>query len=113
MMNFANMTTEQLADYRERVAVLNDQLRANLDRPATNIVVTTQGILAMVDDAPLLAAARQMELMSVVASYATFSEDNNPHCVRDFVPFDLRGTCCDRTIDVKGKSVSVRVYIGV
>src|SRR3546814_4443904 len=60
MMNFANMTTEQLADYRERVAVLNDQLRANLDRPAPNIVVMTQGILAMVDDDPLLAAARQM-----------------------------------------------------
>src|SRR3546814_12368286 len=66
MMNFANMTTEQLADYRERVAVLNDQLRANLDRPAPNIVVMTQGILAMVDDDPLLAAARQMELMSEI-----------------------------------------------
>lgn len=99
MMNFANMTTEQLADYRERVAVLNDQLRANLDRPAPNIVVMTQGILAMVDDDPLLAAARQMELMSVVASYANFSEDNNPHGERDFGPFDWRGTRCYWKID--------------
>lgn len=99
MINFANMTTEQLADYRERVAVLNDQLRANLDRPAPNIVVMTQGILAMVDDDPLLAAARQMELMSVVASYANFSEDNNPHGERDFGPFDWRGTRCYWKID--------------
>src|SRR3546814_15677077 len=59
----------------------------------------TQGILAMVDDDPLLAAARQMELMSVVASYANFSEDNNPHGERDFGPFDWRGTRCYWKID--------------
>src|SRR3546814_10983252 len=109
MMNFASMTTEQLADYRERVAVLNDQLRANLDRPAPNIVVMTQGILAMVDDDPLLAAARQMELMSVVASYANFSEDNNPHGERDFGPFDWRGTRCYRKIEIGRASGRERV----
>src|SRR3546814_4483920 len=59
----------------------------------------TQGILAMVEDDPLLAAARQMELMSVVASYANFSEDNNPHGERDFGPFDWRGTRCYWKID--------------
>src|SRR3546814_20657029 len=40
-----------------------------------------------------------MELMSVVASYANFSEDNNPHGERDFGPFDWRGTRCYWKID--------------
>ena len=63
MMNFAEMTPEQRAAYVEKVAVLNDQLRANINSPAPNIVVMTQGILAMVDSNPIIAVARQMELM--------------------------------------------------
>ncbi len=44
MMNFAEMTPEQRAAYVEKVAVLNDQLRANINSPAPNIVVMTQDL---------------------------------------------------------------------
>ncbi len=60
MKNFAEMTPEQLAAYRESVAVLNDQMRAKLDSPAPNIWVMTQGILGMVDSDPATAVARQI-----------------------------------------------------
>ena len=99
MINFAEMTPEQLAAYRERVAMLNDHLRANLDSPAPNIVVMTQGILAMVDSNPVLAMARQMELMFIVAKYSDFSEDNNPVGERDFGVFEWRETRCYWKID--------------
>ena len=79
MKNFAEMTPEQLAAYRESVAVLNDQMRAKLYSPAPNIWVMTQGILGMVDSDPATAVARQIELMAIVAGYSAFSEDNNPN----------------------------------
>ena len=99
MKNFAEMTSEQLAAYRERVAVLNDQMRAKLDSPAPNIVVITQGILALVDSDPVTAFVRQIELMAIVASYSAFSEDNNPHGERDFGDFEWRETRCYWKID--------------
>lgn len=99
MKNFAEMTPEQLAAYRETVAVLNDQMRAKLDSPAPNIVVMTAGILAMVDSDPVTAIARQLELMLIVSNYADFSEDNNPHGERDFGDFEWRGTRCYWKID--------------
>jgi hypothetical protein len=99
MINFAEMNHEQIAAYRERVALLNDQMRAKLDSPAPNIVVMTQGILAMVDSNPILAIARQMELMFIVANYSAFSEDNNPLGERDFGDFEWRGTRCYWKID--------------
>ena len=100
MMNFAEMTPEQRAAYVEKVAALNDQLRANINSPAPNIVVMTQGILAMVDSNPIIAVARQMELMFIVGNYANFSEDNNPHGERDFGDFEWRGTRCYWKIDL-------------
>ena len=99
MINFAELTPEQRAAYVEKVAVLNDQLRANINSPAPNIVVMTQGILAMVDSNPIIAVARQMELMFIVGNYANFSEDNNPHGERDFGDFEWRGTRCYWKID--------------
>jgi len=99
MINFAEMTPEQLAAYRERVAALNDQMRAKLDSPAPNIVVMTAGILAMVDSDPVTSVARQMELMFIVANYSAFSEDNNPIGERDFGDFEWRGTRCYWKID--------------
>ena len=100
MMNFAEMTPEQRAAYVEKVAALNDQLRANINSPAPNIVVMTQGILAMVDSNPIIAVARQMELMFIVGNYANFSEDNNPHGERDFGDFEWRGVRCYWKIDL-------------
>ncbi len=100
MKNFAEMTPERLAAYRECVAVLNDQMRAKLDSPAPNIVVMTQGILALVDSNPAIAIARQLELMFIVSTYSAFSEDNNPHGERDFGDFEWRGTRCYWKIDL-------------
>lgn len=99
MENFAEMTSEQLATYRERVAVLNDQMRAQLDGPAPNIVVMTSGILALVDSSPATAAAKQQALMAIVADYSDFSEDNNPYGERDFGVFEWQGTRCYWKID--------------
>ena len=99
MRNFAQMTTEELATYRERVAVLNDAMRAKLDSPAPNIVVMTAGILAMVDAAPASAPAKQIELMGIVADYADFGAGVNPHGERDFGAFHWQGTRCYWKID--------------
>ena len=99
MKNFAEMTPEQLAAYRESVAVLNDQMRAKLDSPAPNIWVMTQGILGMVDSDPATAVARQIELMAIVAGYSAFSEGNNPNGERDFGDFEWQGTRCYWKID--------------
>lgn len=99
MMNFAQMTAEQLAAYRERVAVLNDQLRANLDSPAPNIVVMTQGILALVDSDPETAVAKQTELMGIVAGYSDFGADTNPIGERDFGVFHWQEAVCYWKVD--------------
>jgi len=99
MNNFAQMSTEERAAYRERVAVLNDAMRAKLDSPAPNIVVMTAGILAMVDAEPATAFAKQIELMEIVAKYDAFTEDVNPHGERDFGAFEWQETRCYWKID--------------
>jgi hypothetical protein len=99
MMNFDQMTTEQVEAYRATVASLNDQLRAKLDSAAPNIVVMTAGILAEVDADPQTAIAKQIELQGIIANYSDFSEGNNPHGERDFGIFDWQGIRCYWKID--------------
>jgi len=104
MLNFTDMTDEQVTAYRATVASLNDDMRAKITSPAPNIAIMTAGILAEVDSNPALAFAKQIELMAIIANFADFTEDNNPHGERDFGAFDWQGIRCFWKIDCYDKA---------
>ncbi|MFN3858804.1 MAG: DUF3768 domain-containing protein [Caulobacter sp.] len=73
------------ADKRQRIRELNDHMRHGGPqvRPDQRWLVTT-GVAA-------LGADIAEEAINLVRSFASFSEDNDPHAEHDFGSFDLAG----------------------
>lgn len=65
----------------ERIATLNDVLRKQL---TGGLVVATRGVR-------LLQGFEPCKLMTLLASYDDFDEDNDPHGERDFGDIDYDG----------------------
>ncbi|MBH0115015.1 DUF3768 domain-containing protein [Novosphingobium sp. YJ-S2-02] len=94
------MPPEQRAEYAERVAVLNDALRADLSNPQRGRVVLTDGIRAMIEDTDLSPFwFDTANVLRIVTDFADFTEDNNPHGERDFGAFEWKETRCFWKID--------------
>jgi len=100
MTNFAQMTPEEREAYAERVAVLNDRLRASPNNNLLGRIVMTQGIQAMIEDSNASPFwFDQGNLLRIVRDYSDFTGDNDPYGQRDFGIFDWKETRCYWKID--------------
>ena len=64
-----------------RIRALNDQLRRSL---SGGMLVMTAGVIA-------LGAKRQMAILSAIASFDTFSPENDPYGEHDFGTVQIEG----------------------
>ncbi|CAD7341782.1 DUF3768 domain-containing protein [Sphingomonadales bacterium 56] len=91
----------------QKIAELNDWLRANLVNPGHNRVVMTAGIAALIGDTNLfLGFHRQAELLRIVRDYNDFSPANDPHREHDMGVFEFEGTRCFWKIDYYDQTMS-------
>ena len=78
----------------ETIRNQNDRLRGG-DSSIPGRILITRGLQSLI-----ATCGSQIEhLVSVVASFATFDEDNDPHGEHDFGQFDFEGQSCYWKID--------------
>lgn len=99
--NFQAFTPEQWEEHRAKVRALNDDFRNGWKNFAPNVIVYTQGILALItdDNDDLQTLHNQAALNTLVSEFSDFTEDNDPHGEHDFAAFDFLNTRCFWKID--------------
>lgn len=91
-----------MTDQTSKIRDLNDRFRRG-DGTVSGTVLCTSGITTVADGDPLLMA----ELLGMVRSFDTFTQDNDPHGEHDFGAFEWRGEKCFWKIDVLDPSLEV------